>query len=110
VGHRTFAQDKFRDPPDVRIAAVANGQPGLITIGQLREAGLDDPAVWRRVGARRLLRVTRGVYAVGHASLSQEGRWLAAVLDAGEGAALSHLAAAKLYGRSGDVASPGSTW
>jgi very-short-patch-repair endonuclease len=34
---------------------------------------------------------------VGHARLSQEGQWLAAVLAAGEGAALSHLSAAKLW-------------
>jgi Protein of unknown function (DUF559) len=44
-----------------------------------------------------LHRVGRGVYAVGHASLSREARWMAAVLEAGEGAALSHLAAAKLW-------------
>jgi very-short-patch-repair endonuclease len=36
------------------------------------------------------------VYALGHDALSQEGRWLAAVLAAGEGSALSHLAAATL--------------
>jgi hypothetical protein len=36
------------------------------------------------------------VYGLGHSALSQEGRWLAAVLAAGEGSALSHLAAAVL--------------
>jgi predicted transcriptional regulator of viral defense system len=35
------------------------------------------------------------VYAVGHNRLSQEARWLAAVLAAGDGAALSHQAAAR---------------
>jgi hypothetical protein len=37
------------------------------------------------------------VYAVGHTALSQEARWLAEVLIAGEGAALSHFACGKLY-------------
>jgi hypothetical protein len=40
-------------------------------------------------------RLYPGVYALGHANLSQEGRWMAAVLAAGEGAALSHLHAAR---------------
>jgi hypothetical protein len=97
VGHRTFALDKSGNPPDVRIAGIAARQHGLIALAQLRAAGLDDPAVLRRVRAGRLHRIGRGVYSVGHASLSQEGRWLAAVMEAGEGAALSHLAAAKLW-------------
>ena len=37
------------------------------------------------------------MYAVGHVALSREGQFLAAVLGAGEGAALSHLAAAELW-------------
>jgi very-short-patch-repair endonuclease len=38
--------------------------------------------------------VHRGVYAVGHAPLSRERRWMAAVLACGEGAVLSHRSAA----------------
>jgi len=53
--------------------------------------------VSKRVAAGRLHAKYRGVYAVGHARLSQHGRWMAAVLAAGEGAVLSHLAAAKLF-------------
>ena len=37
------------------------------------------------------------MYAVGHVALSREGQFLAAVLWAGEGAVLSHLALAELY-------------
>lgn len=37
------------------------------------------------------------MYALGHAALSQEGKWLAGVLAAGEGAALSGLGAAVLW-------------
>jgi very-short-patch-repair endonuclease len=40
----------------------------------------------------------RGVYAVGHRRLSNEGRWFAAILACGDGAALSHRSAAALWG------------
>jgi hypothetical protein len=82
----------------VRIAAIARRQHGLITILQLRWAGLSNSAVAKRVARGLLHRVGRGVYAVGHASLSREARWMAAVLEAGEGTALSHLSAAVLWG------------
>ena len=68
-----------------------------MTIAQLLAAGLDTARSrdgWRR---GRLHRVARGVYAVGHVALSREGTFLAAVLEAGEGAALSHLAVAELW-------------
>jgi very-short-patch-repair endonuclease len=54
--------------------------------------------VQRRIDTGRLLRLHRGVYAVGHAQLRPEGRWLAAVLAAGPGAALSRRSAAALHG------------
>jgi predicted transcriptional regulator of viral defense system len=53
--------------------------------------------VRRRVAAGRLHRLHRGVYAVGHRSLSWRGRWLAAVLAAGDGAVLSHTSAVALW-------------
>jgi very-short-patch-repair endonuclease len=68
-----------------------------VTIGQLRALGLSTSAVSKRVAAGRLHRIHRGVYAVGHRALSQEGRWMAAVLAAGEGAAVSHVTAATLW-------------
>lgn len=39
----------------------------------------------------------RGVYAVGHLALTRNGRFMAAVLACGEGAALSHFSAAVLW-------------
>lgn len=51
----------------------------------------------RRVQAGRLHRLHRGVYAVGHRSLSWRGRWLAAVMAVGDGAVLSHSSAAALW-------------
>jgi predicted transcriptional regulator of viral defense system len=68
-----------------------------VTAAQLADLGLGRPAIANRVADGRLHPKYRGVYAVGHARLSQHGRWIAAVLAAGDGAVLSHLAAAKLW-------------
>jgi predicted transcriptional regulator of viral defense system len=73
---------------------VAGRQYGVITSAQLAAAGLDRYGASKRVRTGRLHPLYRGVYAVGHGRLAQEGRWLAAVLAAGDGAVLSHLAAA----------------
>jgi hypothetical protein len=81
---------------DEVIARIAVRQHGLVTRAQLIAAGLDHKAIERRLAQGRLHRVRRGVYAVGHAALSREGQFLAAVLWAGAGAALARLAAAEL--------------
>lgn len=83
---------------DALIARVAATQHGVISLGQLRIAGLSSSAIDRRVTAQRLHRIHRRVYAVGHRRLSDRGRWMAAVLACGEGAVLSHLNAAELWG------------
>jgi hypothetical protein len=96
----TSAGGKFRGSPfprDSALAAIAGTQYGLVTISQLLGAGLGASGVSRRVDSGRLHRIHRGVYGLGHAAVSQEGRWLAAVLAAGEGSALSHLGAAGLF-------------
>jgi predicted transcriptional regulator of viral defense system len=79
------------------VAETAARQHGVITFDQLVRAGLDKSAIQRRIRAARLHRIHRGVYAVGHKALSNEGRWMAAVLACGEGAALSHRSAAELW-------------
>jgi hypothetical protein len=76
------------------LATVAGRQYGLVTSAQLARLGLGRPAVANRVRDGRLHLLYRGVYAVGHTRLSREARWMAAVLAAGEGAVLSHVAAA----------------
>jgi predicted transcriptional regulator of viral defense system len=76
------------------IAAVAGRQHGVITTAQLNAVGVARSSILDRVRTGRLHPLYRGVYAAGHDRLSQEGRWLAAVLAAGPGAALSHEAAA----------------
>ena len=55
-------------------------------------------AIEGRVKRGRLHRIHRGVYAVGHMALTRYGRFMAAVLACGEGAALSHFSAAVLWG------------
>jgi very-short-patch-repair endonuclease len=67
-------------------------------VAQLRELGLDKAAVSRRVTAGFLHQLHRGVYAVGHESVTRHGRYLAAVLACGARAALSHRSAAGLWG------------
>jgi Transcriptional regulator, AbiEi antitoxin/Protein of unknown function (DUF559) len=82
---------------DRAIAVIAGRQHGVVAVEQLRGAGIDKYGVRDRVQVGRLHRLHRGVYAVGHRSLSWRGRWLAAVLAAGDGAVLSHSSAAALW-------------
>lgn len=72
-------------------------QHGVIARGQLRELGLDDDRIDERVRKGALIRVERGVYAVGHDGLTDRGRWMAGVLACGAGAVLSHRSAASLW-------------
>lgn len=89
-----------------KIAAIAARQHGVVTAAQARGAGFDEAAVYRAMQSGRLHRLHQGVYAVGHRSLSWRGRWLAAVLAAGEGAVLSHASAAALWQFLGPIAGP----
>lgn len=81
---------------DAVIARLVKGQHGVVSVRQLRAAGIAEHRVLHRARIGRLHRIHRGVYAVGHRHLSQEGRFMAAVLACGEGA-LSHLSAAWLW-------------
>jgi very-short-patch-repair endonuclease len=85
-------------PLDRRIASLAAEQFGVVARGQLREVGLTESGIARRVDAGRLHRVRRGVYSVGHPVLGRHARLLAAVLSCGPGAVLSHASAAALWG------------
>jgi very-short-patch-repair endonuclease len=79
------------------MAALAGGQHGVVGHRQLLDLGLGREAVQYRIKIGRLLPLYRGVYALGHNSLSVEGRWLAAVLACGPDAVLSHRSAAALW-------------
>ncbi|HET9162514.1 MAG TPA: type IV toxin-antitoxin system AbiEi family antitoxin domain-containing protein [Solirubrobacterales bacterium] len=100
--------DLFR--PDLALAEIAKRQHGVISAAQLHGLGIDERGIHARAAAGRLHRVHRGVYAVGHAALSLQGRCMAAVLAVGRGsmrvgdplldywgAAVSHRGAAMLW-------------
>jgi very-short-patch-repair endonuclease len=80
------------------IAQIAARQHGLVTLEQLRAVGLTADACRKRLKAGRLHPVHRAVYAVGHARMTRERSWMAAVLACGPGAVLSHRSAAALWG------------
>lgn len=83
--------------PDRTIAALAARQHGVVARRQLLDAGVTHAMVRLRVASERLLPLHRGVYAVGHACLTRDGRRVAALLAAGPGAVLSHREAAALH-------------
>ena len=86
---------KVAQPPaDRQLAAIAGGQYGVVTRDQLRIAGIGETGIRERIGTNRLLRLHRGVFAVGHRELRREGHWMAAVLACGPGSVLSHFDAA----------------
>ena len=81
-----------------KVAAIAARQHGIVSRGQLLDLGFAGSTIhgWLRAG--HLHRLHRGVYSVGHTLVSQEGRWLAAVLASGPGSFLSHGPAGQLQG------------
>lgn len=74
--------------------AYARRRHWVVSTAELLALGLTKAAIRHRVRCGHLHRVHRGVYAVGRAELTREGRWRAAVLAAGPGAALCDLPAA----------------
>ena len=91
--------DKRATPPiDLLIARLASRQHGVVSAQQLAELGLSRETISRLVRIGRLHRLHRGVYAVGHTALRWEAAYVAAVMVAGEGAALSHASAAAWWG------------
>lgn len=88
-----------RQPRHGGLADLAGRQHGVVSIRQLLgPLGYSASAVARAAADGRLLRLYRGVYAVGHTDLSPQGRCLAAVLACAPDAVLSHVSAAWLWG------------
>jgi very-short-patch-repair endonuclease len=113
---------------DLKVAEIAGRQHGVVSVRQLSAAGLERHRIAHRARTGRLHRIHQGVYGVGHSALSDEARWMAAVLACGRvtlghedkemadleagwldvgdtktileywGAALSHHSAAQLWG------------
>jgi very-short-patch-repair endonuclease len=88
----------FTDHPDALVARLAQRDHGVVTTSELLACGLTYGRIHRRARTGRLHRLHQGVYAVGHAAVSQAGRWLAAVKACGAGALLSHQSAGLLWG------------
>ncbi len=87
------------DPPlEQRIAALSARQHGVVALRQLRAFGMTPDAVRKRVCAKRWRRLHPQVIAVSHGPLTRRGRYMAAVLACGPGAALSHRECAELRG------------
>jgi predicted transcriptional regulator of viral defense system len=87
---------------DAAIANLSALQHGLVAVAQLHDAGLTEKQVRARTMAGRLHRIHQGVYAVGHAGLTRDGRYMAAVLAGGPGAALCSWSAGAYLGISRD--------
>ena len=80
------------------LALMAGARHGVVTRTALLAAGVSRKEITMRIRRGDLLRAHRGVYRVGHRAPSVEATYLAAVLAAGDGAVLSGLAAAHLWG------------
>lgn len=70
----------------------------MFTIAQAAKAGVDRSVVTRMRQRREVARLARGVYAAATYPDSWQRRWMAALLAAGDGAVVSHRAAAHLLG------------
>jgi very-short-patch-repair endonuclease len=84
-------------PRELTIAELAARQRGLVTRKQLLEIGLTPEAIDHWLRSARLHRLYRGVYALGHAGVTEGARELGAVLACGTGAVISHRSAAWLW-------------
>jgi hypothetical protein len=84
---------------DQALAELAHRQHAVFGLEQVRELGMTARALQKRVAASRLHRIHHAVYSlVPRELLSWKGRYMAAVLACGAGAALSHRSAARLHG------------
>jgi very-short-patch-repair endonuclease len=77
---------------------LAREQHGVVTRKQLLACGLTRHGIEHRVSRGRLHRIRRGVFVVGRAELTFEGRLMAAVLACGPAALISHGTAAQHWG------------
>jgi very-short-patch-repair endonuclease len=77
---------------------LARKQHWVVARWQLLELGFHRKAIEHRLRTGRLYAVHAGVYAVGRRALTQEGRWMAAILACGANSVVSHESAAQLLG------------
>lgn len=82
---------------EASIASLATRQRGIVTAEQLQAAGFSRSTIKRRLRAGNLRRIHRNVYLVGHAAAPEGAAEMAAMLACGEGSAISHRSAARLW-------------
>jgi very-short-patch-repair endonuclease len=95
---RTYPGNQGPHSWDEVIGELASRQHGVVSLQQLRELGLSRHRIEGRVEAKRLYRLHRGVYAVGHEALTPKSHFIAAVYACGPGSLLSHRAAGAVQG------------
>ena len=83
---------------DRRIGKLSDAQHRVAGRKQLLALGLPAPSIKYRLRIGRLHEVLPGVYSVGGACLTADGRLMAAALWAGPGAVISHRSAAAVWG------------
>ncbi len=98
MGRKSNGDSVRRLTPGHSLARLAARQHGVVSRRQLRQAGMSDEAISHAVGAGRLHRVFRGVYAVGFPASGDRPRMMAAALACGAGTVVSHLSATALLG------------
>ena len=96
IEHLTGVESSARER-DRAMGELARLQHGVVTRRQLLALGMGRGAVRERLRRGQLHEVFRGVYVCGVRRITRRGRWMAAVLAAGEGAVLSHRSAARLW-------------
>jgi very-short-patch-repair endonuclease len=79
------------------MAALARAQHGVVARRQMLELGFSRRQITGGLQRGRLHEIFLGVYVVGVKRISRKGRWMAAVLAAGDGALLSHRSAGRLW-------------
>ncbi|MEA2126844.1 MAG: hypothetical protein QOI80_3626 [Solirubrobacteraceae bacterium] len=89
---------------EAALARLAGRQHGVVSLAQLLNLSFSESFVKRAVRSGRLIRVHRGVYAVGHLNLGLRGRAKAAELATG--GVISHISAAELLGIAREASGP----
>src|SRR5581483_9773763 len=99
ICHRVGGGSRMADHSrDQAVTRIAGRQRNLITTAQLRECGLGEDAVARRVRAGWLRLVFQGVYSVGSGGLPPLGLEFGALLSCGKGSWISHRSSAFVWG------------
>jgi very-short-patch-repair endonuclease len=94
----TESQRVSRRRATLALRKLAERQHGVVAWRQLIALGLTEGQIKSRIKDGQLVRLHRGVFALGHRRIGLYGEWMAATLACGPGAVLSHGTAAQLWG------------